>query len=205
MRDHRRDPGPRGEPGAGHADPGGTSREFTAEIDHYVVLKLALAEYRGSVRSPPAGCRLAGSERGRSVARAERRMLRLNFRHWKAAFRGRLKGWRPDSRLLVVRGEQPVAGLYLVAANEFDDDPAWGQVHYPFVDPACKGQGLHSYLFGVAVARARSWGLVGLYLNTDRLKLPEVYQRWGAVPWRTLPKQPDSPSLLRRLKARLGL
>ncbi|HEX6883509.1 MAG TPA: GNAT family N-acetyltransferase [Planctomycetota bacterium] len=205
MLDHRRDPGPREEPGAGHAEPGGTSRDFTAEIDRYVVLKLDLSAYRGSGRLPPPGCRLADPERGRSVARAERRLLRRNFRHWKAAFRGRLRGWRPDSRLLVLREERLVAGVYLVAANEFDDDPRWGQLHYAFVDPACKGQGLYSHLFGAAVERARSWGLVGLYLNSDRHLLPEVYQRWGAVPWRTLPKQPERLSWLGRLRARLGL
>ena len=53
-----------------------------------------------------------------------------------------------------------------------------------------------------AVERAGSWGLEGLYLNSDRHMLPEVYERWGARPWRIITK--PSQKLLPRLKRFCG-
>lgn len=183
------------------------TREFTAEIEEYVVLKLSLDDYRGGNRALPPGHHVIDPPPPRGTSRAERRLLKRYFRNWKAPFRGRLKGWRPDSPLLVQRAGTLIAGVYLVAANEFDEDPRWGQLHYAFMDPACKGQGIYSALFGAAVRRARAWGLEGLYLNSDRHLLPEVYLRWGAVPWRTIPKAGSAPrcrSWLAFFRARIG-
>jgi GNAT superfamily N-acetyltransferase len=183
----------------------GNEKQFTAEIDQYVVLKLQLAQFQDGGRELPAGFELAEPDKGERVAAQERRLLKRYFRNWKAPYRGRLEGWRPDSRLLVLREGRLVGGVYLCAANEFDDDRTWGQLHYAFMDPACKGQGIYSALFRAAVLRARAWGLAGLYLNSDRHLLPQVYERWGAVHWRTVPKpsRPPRSSVLSRLRAGL--
>ena len=180
-------------------------REFTAQIEEYVVLKLVLTEFRGQERPFPAGYELADPAVRERVRGQERRLLKRYFRNWKAPHRGRLRGWRSASPLLVLRAGRLVAGVYLCAANEFDADPRWGQLHYAFMDPACKGQGLYSVLFRAAVERATSWGLTGLYLNSDRHQLPQVYERWGAVHWRTIPKRKEEPQrwVLRRLSERL--
>jgi len=186
---------------------GKSDKEFTAEIEQYVVLKLTLAEYKDSERKLPEGCVLADAAQRSSASGAERRLLKRYFRNWKAPYRGRLKGWRPDSPLLVLRDGRLIAGVYLVTANEFDADPRWGQVHYAFMDPSCKGQGIYSALFRAVVQRAREWGLTGLYLNSDRHMLPEVYLRWGAQPWKTLPKsrvEPPRRSVLGSLMRFLG-
>lgn len=169
---------------------GRPDKEFTEETDEYVVLKLTLAQYKDGDRKFPAGCGLADAAQRSKGSGAERRLLKRYFRNWKAPYRGRLKGWRPDSPLLVLRDGRLIAGVYLVAENEFDADPKWGQLHYAFMDPSCKGQGIYSALFREAVQRARAWGMTGLYLSSNRHLLPEVYMRWGAEPWRTVPKGP---------------
>ena len=163
-------------------------REFTAEIDEYVVLKLLLSEFRDSGRPFPEGFEAADPALKLRLAGQERRLLKRYFRNWKSPYRGRLAGWREDSPLFVVRQGRLVAGVYLCSANEFDDDPAWGQLHYAFMDPSCQGQGIYSANFRRAVERAASWGLKGLYLNSDRHQLPQVYERWGAVHWKTIKK-----------------
>ncbi len=176
-------------------------REFTAELDEYVVLKLRLTEYRGSERALPPDCELADPALRPRWAGQERRLLKRYFRNWKSPHRGRLAGWRADSPLLVLRAGRLVAGVYLCGANEFDSDPGWGQLHYAFMDPACRGLGIYSVLFREAVQRARAWGLQGLYLNSDRHQLPEVYQRWGATPWKKIAKAPGKRPRNRGLRA----
>jgi len=177
-------------------------REFTAEIDRYVVLKLVLDEFRGRPKPLGPGLTLAGAERRSAVARTEKRLLQSYFRNWKAPHRGRLKGWREDSPIYALRDGRLVGGVFLVGENEFDADPAWGQLHYAFMDPSTKGQGVYSAIFAEAVSRARRWGLTGLYLNSDRHMLPEVYERWGAVPWRTIEKTHE-PRRRKTFKERL--
>jgi SAM-dependent methyltransferase len=88
----------------------------------------------------------------------------------------------------MLNGDQLVGGLYLCAEHEFEEGADWGQLHYFFVAEGEKGKGLHSLLVDEAVRRATSWGLRGLYVNTDRFGLPEVYQRWGAQLWKMIPK-----------------
>lgn len=127
------------------------------------------------------------------MARDEKRLLKSYFRNWKAAFRGHLKGWRSDSPIYVLREGKLIGGIYLVATSEFNDDGQWGHLHYAFMDPSCKGLGIYRTIFTTAVERARSWGLEGLYLNSDRHLLPEVYERWGAVHWRTISKASRDP------------
>ena len=165
-----------------------SEREFTAEIEDYVVLKLRLEEYRPGGRPLPEGFELADWTARERVAREEKRLLKSYFRNWKAPLRGRLRGWRQDSPIYVLREGRLVGGVYLVATSEFNDDGKWGQLHYAFMDPSCKGLGIYRTLFGTAVERARAWGLEGLYLNSDRHLLPEVYERWGAVHWKTISK-----------------
>ncbi len=176
--------------------------DFTAEIGEYVVLRLELEAFRGSARQLPAGFQMADPAVRVALTHQEKTLLQRYFRHWKGPHRGRLKGWRADSPILVTKDGNLVAGVYLCVANEFDGDPAWGQLHYAFMEPACKGQGIYSVMFREAVERARRWGLRGLYLNSDRHQLPEVYERWGAVPWKRIAKAPvlpPKPSLWQRI------
>ncbi|MFX0206078.1 MAG: hypothetical protein ACFFDT_08820, partial [Candidatus Hodarchaeota archaeon] len=39
-----------------------------------------------------------------------------------------------------------------------------------------------------AVNQAKSWNLEGVIISTDRYLLPEVYIRWGAIPWKEIIK-----------------
>ncbi len=164
-------------------------RDFTAELDHYIVLKLVLAEYRGTRREMPQGFTLCSVAERARVARTEKRLLQTYFSDWKAPLRGRLEGWRPDSPVFALHHGKLVGGVYLVDASAFDPDPRWGELHYAFMDPAYRGCGVYSAIYAAAVARALSWGLEGLYLNSDRHMLPEVNERWGAVRWRTFEKR----------------
>lgn len=164
------------------------NRQFTDEAENYVILKLNLDDYKSAERSLPPEYTLAGSSIRSSVAGDEKRLLRRYFRNWKAPYQGRLKGWRKDSPIYVVHNSRLVGGVYLVHGNEFNDDESWGQLHYAFMDPSSKGKGIYSFIFSTAVDRARSWGLEGLYLNSDRHMLPDVYMRWGAVYWKTATK-----------------
>ena len=163
--------------------------EFTAEIDEYVVLKLRLDDYRPGERLLPVGFEMADSTIKSRVAHDERRLLQRYFRNWKVPYSGQLKGWRRDSPIYVLRDGRLIGGVYVVAGNEFDDDQKWGQLHYAFMEPSCKGMGIYRIIFTTAVERARSWGLEGLYLNSDRHLLPDVYVRWGGVYWKTISKR----------------
>jgi GNAT superfamily N-acetyltransferase len=180
-----------------------TDLEFTALVDEYVVVRLALADYRGSDRPFPQGYELADPTTYARTRRAQKRFLKQHFRHWKAPYRGRLNGWRDDSPVHVLHEGRLVGGVYLCDRNEFDDDPGWGQLHYAFMDASCQGQGIYSRMFNEVVKRARSWGLEGLYLNSDRNLLPEVYERWGGVRWKTIRKPKQAPPKRTGLRALL--
>ena len=161
--------------------------DFTDEIDRYVVLKLALADYRPGGAGLPSGFRLAGGEARRALRAQEKNVLRRLFRRWRVPYHGLLPGWRHDSPLYALEGGRLAGGLFLCDDNEFGI-PRWGQIHYVYTDPAYQGRGVYRAAFAQAVARARAWGLEGLVLNSDRHLLPEVYVRWGATPYRTIAK-----------------
>lgn len=178
---------------------------FTEEVGSYTVLRLILSEYRPSARVLPDGFRIAGSEERPALLAQEKDLLRRTFEDWEIPYRGKLAGWRDESPIYSLCNAMLVGGLYLCAGNEFDDDKNWGQLHYFFVAPEFRGRGLHSVLVKEAVGRAVAWGLEGVYINTDRAGLPEVYVRWGAKVWKQIPKPTRLPRnnvgrLLRRMR-----
>ncbi len=163
--------------------------QFSKVRDEFVILKMPLESYRESTRSLPPGYYLAPSTLNTAQRRRERQLLELNFpASWRGVYSRRTPGWRPDTPVYVLKGEDLVGGLYLCAEHEFEEGSDWGQLHYFFVAEEEKGKGLHSILAAEAVRRARTWGLRGLFINTDRFGLPEVYQRWGATLWKVVPK-----------------
>ena len=181
--------------------------QFTDEVEEYTILKLDLADYPGTSRRLADGFRIAGPE-VRGVVRArERSLIQSHFLSWAAPYYGELRGWREASPLYLMHGDLLIGGVYLCALNQYREEGI-GQLHYAYMDPAYRGRGLYSSLFAESVARARSWGLRGLYLNSDRYMLPEVYLRWGAKPYRVHRKARTKFSravwsLVRRAKNRL--
>jgi len=163
------------------------SAQFCQQMDHYVVLRLRLADYSWSERPEPAGVQVVGAEARRRVRQAEKRLLKSCFKLWRRPYHGNLPGWREQSPLYVLWDGRLAGGLYVCADNEFGE-PGWGQLHYFFVDPQYRGHGLHALLFHRAIALAGEWGLAGVYVVTDRHGLPEVYQRWGAAWCKRVPK-----------------
>ncbi len=162
---------------------------FSRVRDEYVILKLPLESYRESTRSLPPGYSLGPSALNTAQRERERQLLELNFPgHWRGVFSRRTAGWRPDTPVYVLKGDDLVGGLYVCAEHEFDEGSDWGQLHYFFVAEDEKGKGLHSILAAEAIRRTRAWGLRGVFINTDRFGLPEVYQRWGATLWKVIPK-----------------
>lgn len=133
----------------------------------------------------PAGFEFGSTTLTGDLLAQEQALLQANFNRTSVA---NTIGFRPDSPIYIVEGRKLVGGLYLCAETEFDNSVPWGQVHYFFVDPAYRGQGIHSLLFAEAIRRARAWGFEGVYVNTDRHGLPELYERWGATIWKTIPK-----------------
>jgi len=179
-------------------------KEFTSLVDEYVVLKLALSNYRPTARRLPEGYEIHGADARKNIREEERSLLADNFEHWSGPYDGKLKGWRDDSPIFVLYHGSLVAGLYLCSQNEFDENKKWGQVHYAFMHPEHRGKGVYSVLFATAVEKAKEWKLEGLILNSDRHLLPEVYLRWGAEPWKRLPKpRPRKRSLLRQILGRI--
>lgn len=183
-----------------------SAREFTSLIDQYVVLKMALADYKPTTRKLPQDYEIHSFEIRERVRKQEATLLAENFEHWSGPYEGRLKGWRDDSPIYVLHRGRLVAGVYLCSENEFNEGEKWGQLHYAFMHRAYRGKGIYSVLFQKAVEKARGWNLEGLILNSDRHLLPEVYLRWGAQPWRTVPKamQSRKPSPVRRFLRRLS-
>lgn len=162
---------------------------FSEETDSYTIIKLKLSHFQPAARTLPDGVTLAPVKEHDRFRPREKRLLRSNFRHWKLPYQGRLPGWRSDSPILAVSGRELIGGLYACDKDEFDDPGKWGQLHYFFVDPAHRGRGIHSCLIQEAVRRAASWGLDGVYINTDRVHLPDVYVRWGGEVIRRIPKR----------------
>jgi len=162
--------------------------KFCSELDKYIVLKLSLDNYKYMPHSLEKGFEIAGAEIKPKIRKDEKRMLKSYFQNWTAPFYGNLKGWRKNSPIYLLKHGYLVGGLYVCGRNEFDDDEQWGQLHYFFVDPKFRGKGYHNLLFSEGVRRAQSWGLQGVYINTDRYGLPKVYKRWGAVFWKEIPK-----------------
>ena len=162
--------------------------KFGEELDRYVVLKLHLDQYRGSARALGTGFKIAASGMRESIRKEEKRLLKLYFPNWEAPYFSKLKGWRTDSPVFMLYQGRLVSGLYLCVRNEFDEDRRWGQLHYFFTDPEFKKRGLHSILLREAIRRAKSWNLQGVIINTDRHFVPEVYERWGAIPCKEIRK-----------------
>lgn len=167
---------------------------FSVEVGEYTVLTLRLSDYRPSARGMPDGFKLAVSEARPGIRAQEQKLLRTTFEDWQIPYCGNLAGWLDDSPIYALRDAELVGGLYLCARNEFNDDKHWGQFHYFFVSPEFRGKRIHSLLVKEAVRRAEAWGLEGVYINTDRSGLPEVYVRWGA----TILKRIRKPSRLPR-------
>jgi SAM-dependent methyltransferase len=165
-----------------------TEPEFVEEIDSYIVLKLILANYHYPDRNIPPEVIFVSKEYKPEIRKEAKRLLRLYFRQWAVPYHGYLPGWREDSAVYLLWQGQLACGVYLCDQNEFGNEDGWGQLHYAFVNPQFKGKGLYSLVFKEAVLRAKSWGLSGIYLNSDRYMLPEVYERWGAVRWKAIPK-----------------
>ena len=67
-----------------------TEREFTAELDECVVLKLTLSDYPDKERPLGPGLVRAGVE-------AKQRLLQHYFDGWEKPFNGKVRGWRKDS------------------------------------------------------------------------------------------------------------
>lgn len=184
-----------------------TQSRFSEEVDTYTILTLKLSDFVPSWRTLPHGFRLAGWEVQPLVREQEKVLLQRAFEDWDIPYSGKLTGWREDSPLFALYGETLAGGLYICAGNEFDHDVRWGQLHYFFVRPGDRGKGLHSLLVKEALDRARDWGLEGVYINTDRGGLPEVYSRWGARIWKQLRKPSRLPynafgKLFRRMRWR---
>lgn len=169
--------------------------KFGDELDKYVVLKLPLDKYKSTTRTLEVGFQIAGSKVRERIWKDEKKLLKLYFCNWKAPYYGNLKGWRDESPIYVLYQGRLVSGLYLCDQNEFDEGESWGQLHYFFTDPAFKEMGLHSILVREAIDRAKSWNLQGVIINTDRYLLPEVYIKWGAIPWKEVKKVNSSISL----------
>jgi SAM-dependent methyltransferase len=167
---------------------------FSEEIDEYIVLRLLLYNYQDNNRSLPPGAEIVHPSIRAKIRKQEKQFLKLYFRHFKRPYLGNLPGWRDDSSIYLFWNGQLACGVYLCDKNEFDTDKNWGQLHYAFVDTRFKGRGFYGLVFKEAVRRAQSWGLKGLYLNSDRHILPKVYERWGAELWKKIPKLSKNPN-----------
>lgn len=164
------------------------TQHFTEEIDVYTVLILKLSDYMDSQRPLPDGFQLARPDQYQALRRQEKHALQQIFDDWDIPYCHKMPGWRSDSSIFLISGDQLVGGLYLCGQNEFHESPQFGQLHYAFLLPKFQGLGLYRSLFREAVNRATVWGLTHVYLNSDRYLLPEVYVRWGAQPYKKISK-----------------
>jgi GNAT superfamily N-acetyltransferase len=177
--------------------------EFTSPIDKYIAVKLNLADYITTSRTLGSEYRICGRETREHIRRREKKLLALYFESWHKPYRSKLYGWHDDSPLYILQKDRLVAGLYLCFENEFNEGESWGQIHYPFMDPSYRGKGIYSVLFREAVKKAKAWDLEGVIINSDRHLLAEVYTRWGAVIWKTIPKKSDSSFFPLRIARRI--
>lgn len=177
-----------------------TTRNFGDILDKYVVLKLPLNQYIGTTHNLGSDFQIAGAEVRERIRNDEKRFLSLYFKNWFMPYNCKLKGWRDNSPLYILHNGILISGIYLCDKNEFNEGQNWGQLHYFYTDPTYKKKGLHRKLIEHAIVRAKSWNLQGLIINTDRYLLPEVYMRWGAVPWKEVKKSRSfkSSSILKK-------
>jgi GNAT superfamily N-acetyltransferase len=173
------------------------SAQFSEETDLYQVVVLDINDYQPLGRSLPEGFAIQSSDLPSELRQQERQILRGLFADWQLPYCGRLTGWRSESRLYLICGDQLAGGVYLCDRNEFDECDTHGQLHYPFMAPHFQGRGLHAFVFASLVQRAAAWGLTHIYINSDRRHLPEVYVRWGAKPYRQIAKRAAFPALAR--------
>lgn len=160
---------------------------FSDIIDRYTVMKMPVNGYAGTEWAWPEDICVAGAEVRKQICKQEKKNLKRNFKAWKSPFYGRLPGWRQDTPMYVVRGDCLAGGAYVCDENEFGE-PGWGQMHYNYIVPDYRGRGLFSLLFKEVMAKAVAWDLDGIMINTDRFLHPDIYQRWGAVVWKTIAK-----------------
>lgn len=173
-------------------------RGFTAEVAEYAILTLALKDYKSSKRNLPEEYSLLPATTDSSQYREqEKKLLKHYFVVWAKPFGAKLNGFRNDSPILVTYKDELIAGVYLCDKNELGR-AHWGQLHYAFIEPSHGGKGIYSVMFKEAIERASRWNLEGLVLNSDRFMLPEIYIRWGAIPFKTVRK-----GLLRKIAGRV--
>jgi GNAT superfamily N-acetyltransferase len=157
-------------------------------VNFYTVLILELNNYKPSTRALPDGIIIKDGNVSFSVRKQERKILKRVFDDWQIPFEQKLTGWRDDSPVFALYKGILIGGVYLCDRNMLDGEINSGQLHYAFMDPKYKGMGIYSVLFREAMKKAKSWGLNRVYLNSDRYILPDVYIRWGAQIWKTIPK-----------------
>jgi hypothetical protein len=159
--------------------------KFSKVRDDFVILKLPLESYRESTRSLPPGYYLGPSTLNTAQRSRERQLLEINFpESWHGVSSRRTAGWRPTRRY-VLKGDELVGGLYLCAEHGDRGGSDWGQLLLLRGEDERRRAALDSC--GEAVRRAPP-GAGGVFINSDRFGLPEVYQRWGATLWKVIPK-----------------
>jgi GNAT superfamily N-acetyltransferase len=169
-------------------------------LNKYIVLSLHVNHYQGTAHTLESDFQIAGSEVREIIKKDEERLLRQYFNRWDLPFSGKLNGWRNDSPIYILHNSVLVSGIYLCDNNEFNEGDNWGQLHYFYTDQAYKKKGLHSILFQHAINRAKLWNLQGVFINTDRHLLADVYTRWGAMVWKEIKKGNPSKSLSKLMK-----
>ena len=133
-------------------------------------------------RYPVAGPLPAGFSFVDDIPRSvERELLRSEFEHWRIPYERAFPGVRADSLLGIATGGQIVAIGYLGAENELGL-PNYGQAHYPVIRNEFRRKGLTGPRFAKLLDQASTWGLAGVVLALTREGLPELYERWGALP-----------------------
>jgi len=167
--------------------------KFTDEVNFYTVLILELDNFKPSNRTLPERFAIVGGEYRSSIRQQEKKILQMLFDDWYIPYNDNFTGWRHDSPLYALDGKKLVGGVYLCDRNVFNDQVDAGQLNYAFMHPDYKGMGIYSVLFREAMQKARTWNLKSIYLNSDRFMLPDVYIRWGAQVWKTIPKPSRLP------------
>jgi GNAT superfamily N-acetyltransferase len=169
----------------------GRIKDFTAVLNEYVILYLDINDYKPTKTGLPEGLNIEyGEPSDEGFKNQYQRLLKNDFICWKNPYYGKLKGYRKDSLIRVMKDKELIAGGLLCAGNQFDDETEQGEFHYVFVASEFRGRGVYSYLFNVAVERAKEWGLKGLYFDTDRKGLPDIKRRWGFKDLQVIKKKP---------------